>query len=165
MDKRKVQIMVQDGFDDYPFEDLKKGDKFRMFEMTGAPVIWIGHGFVWECAANAYKNPINGVWTVSIEDVHPNRRAIIESVSMKSQQAKESLPSVPVTSPFGPPLTDMSELETELINELMSFGGDSDEFWAVLDGVSEDYGRLPFSARNMILIATVFHRRLERAIG
>lgn len=62
---RKCEIFVDDVWKEIKFEELKKGDKFRLFEPTGEPVADDKGGLEFITAGDAY---VTTAWTVDIED-------------------------------------------------------------------------------------------------
>lgn len=50
-----------------PFQRLKKGQKFRLFEPDGKPVTDDGGSKQWICEKNAEIDPDTGVYYVTIE--------------------------------------------------------------------------------------------------
>ena len=74
---RKVEVFKDDVWKEIQFEDLKVGDKYRMFEPDGSPVVVIGDGGKFEGATEwivtkgPYKREKDGVWTVECECLAP----------------------------------------------------------------------------------------------
>lgn len=50
-----------------PFEELKKGDRIRIDEPDGTPVVDTRGAVQWETDSDAYLNEEN-IWTVQIKD-------------------------------------------------------------------------------------------------
>lgn len=74
-DKRTTEIWEEfphqgPAWKEVSFQDLKKGDKFRLFEPDGEPVVGDEEGkAIFICVGDAYQNQSTPakVWTVDIE--------------------------------------------------------------------------------------------------
>jgi hypothetical protein len=61
MKLRKVQVFKDDNWEDTEVQSLKKGDRFRMFEEDGTPVVW---DVKTEFIASSNPTTVNGVWGI-----------------------------------------------------------------------------------------------------
>lgn len=67
MDIRKAEVFTNNAWTEVPFEDIKEGQKFRLFEPTGEPVVNLRDNIVeWVALSDAYLN-FGSVWTIDIE--------------------------------------------------------------------------------------------------
>lgn len=65
MDSRKTEIYTNDNWQAIDFQQIKKGDTFRLFESTGEAVIGGRSETEWIAMSNAFLID-DGVWTVDI---------------------------------------------------------------------------------------------------
>ena len=76
---RKVEVFKGGGWSEIKFEELEVGDKYRMFEPDGSPVVVIGDGGKYEGATEwvvlegPYRRSKDGVWTVDCECIEPRK--------------------------------------------------------------------------------------------
>ena len=64
---RKTQILKDDKWIPIPFNKLRKGNRFRMFENDNSPVLDSKGEPEWTALSDAFKDT-NGQWTVKINE-------------------------------------------------------------------------------------------------
>jgi len=65
MDKRKVEVFTDDGWEEIEFENLKVNDIFRMFESDGEPVEGEKGSHIFIAKSNPYLTE-EDVWTIKV---------------------------------------------------------------------------------------------------
>ena len=69
--QRIVQVLRKNKWVTIPFNELKKGDTFRMFESNGEPVIDFNNGKLrteFVAISELYQDIRTGEWCIEIED-------------------------------------------------------------------------------------------------
>jgi hypothetical protein len=66
VDSRKCQIYYKDEWFTIPFDHIKAGDVFRLFEPTGEPVLDENGKDAWTALSNPYLDE-DGTWGVECE--------------------------------------------------------------------------------------------------
>lgn len=65
MDTRKVEVNRDGTWKEIRFNELNKGDNFRMFESDGEPVLDLKGNSILYSTSEPYKNE-DGVWQINI---------------------------------------------------------------------------------------------------
>lgn len=66
-DLRKVEVFHEEGWKVVPLSEVKKGDKFRMFELTGGSVKSAAGAVEFIALRDAFLDSPHG-WTVAIDE-------------------------------------------------------------------------------------------------
>ncbi|WP_144509846.1 hypothetical protein [Bacillus sp. FJAT-22090] len=64
MDNRRTEVYINGEWKEINFQELKKGDNFRMFESTGEEVLDLSGSTVFHATSDSYLNE-DKVWQIN----------------------------------------------------------------------------------------------------